>query len=107
MPRQSCIDDPSIGARAKEIRDAESKVRAGCDCPVNLMGEVVHRDGCARWPGLPPSSPPQLLDGPLCLVAADAINRAVSEVVNELRDAVFWRAYLRRDEPGCNQAIAT
>jgi hypothetical protein len=56
--RPSIIDTPDIGARAKEIRDAEMRVLAGCTCPAAGDGNVNHRDGCALWPGLPPATPP-------------------------------------------------
>jgi hypothetical protein len=63
MTRPSIIDDASIGIRAREIRDAESAVRSGCNCADSnayrdLKGDIVHRPDCVLGPGLPPAVPP-------------------------------------------------
>lgn len=59
MPRSYAADDVSIGARAKEIRDAEMRVLAGCNClPDPYSGVTNHGEACPLFPGLPPTVPP-------------------------------------------------
>lgn len=98
--RQSCIDTPEIGTRAKEIRDAEMKVLAGCTCPAGTDGNVNHRDGCALWPGLPPATPPvpHGVSGWWRLATwAESLADHRAAVADHIE---------KRDKPGCNQAIA-
>jgi hypothetical protein len=59
MSRPSIIDAPDVGIRAREIRDAEMRVLAGCNClPDPYSGVTNHGEVCPLWPGLPPATPP-------------------------------------------------
>lgn len=67
MSRPSIIDTPEIGARAKEIRDAEMRVLAGCNClPDPATGDINHGEVCPLWPGLPPATPPAAIEVAWC-----------------------------------------
>jgi hypothetical protein len=53
MSRQSAIDSPEIGDRARETRAAEDAARGGCNCPRNPWGDIKHEPYCRL---APPSS---------------------------------------------------
>lgn len=83
MNRAYAINDFTyLGARVKALDAERVAAIQGCACAAGADGNVNHRDGCALHPGLPPATPP--------------VPSKFSGIYHSVK----------RDEPGCNRAIA-